>query len=118
MRPDGAGAPVAVARVRAAQQDPPWVRRGLIALVLAVVGLLIVVPLVNVFAQALADGVGTYAANLFADPDTRHSILLTLTVAPIALALTVVFGVAAAWAVARFEFPGRSLLIALIDLPF
>jgi sulfate transport system permease protein len=105
-------------RIRAAQQDPAWVRGGLTALALAVVALLIVVPLVNVFVQALSDGFSAYWKNLFDDPDTRHSILLTLIVAPTALVANVVFGIAAAWAVARFDFPGRTLLIALIDLPF
>ena len=56
--------------------------------------------------------------NLVGDPDTRHAILLTLTVAPIAVVANVVFGVAAAWAIARFRFPGRTLLTTLIDLPF
>ena len=105
-------------RVRRAQQDPAWVRRSLIALALGIVGILIGIPLVNIFTQALGEGVGTYWDNLFADPDTRHSIFLTLTVAPIALAANVIFGVAAAWTIARFDFPGRSLLTALIDLPF
>jgi sulfate transport system permease protein len=109
---------IAASRIRRAQQDPAWVRWGLTTLALGVVGLLVVVPVVNVFVQAFADGFAGYWKNLAGDPDTRHSILLTLTVAPIALALNVVFGVAAAWAVARFDFPGRSLLIALIDLPF
>ncbi len=109
---------IAVRRIRRAQQDPVWVRWGLSLLVLIVVGLLIVVPVVNIFVQALSEGVGIYWRNLFADPDTRHSIVLTLTVVPIALAANVVFGVAAAWAVARFDFPGRTLLTALIDLPF
>jgi sulfate transport system permease protein len=94
------------------------VRWGLTALVVTLVGLLIVVPIVNIFVEALRGGVGVYWANLFGDPDTRHSILLTLTVVPIALVANLVFGVAAAWAVARFDFPGRALLIALIDLPF
>src|SRR5688572_8760910 len=109
---------IAGARTRRAQQDPAWVRWTLIGLALAVVGILIVIPIVNVFAQALKGGLTAYWQNLMGDPDTRHSILLTLTVAPIALAANIVFGVAAAWAVARFDFPGRSLLIALIDLPF
>jgi sulfate transport system permease protein len=109
---------VAGRRVRQAQQDPAWVRFGLTALVLLLVGLLIVVPVVNIFAQALSGGVGVYWRNLFADPDTRHSITLTLTVVPLALVANVVFGIAAAWAIARFDFPGRTLLIALIDLPF
>ena len=101
-----------------AQQDPAWVRWGLTGLAVSVVSLLIVVPVVNVFAEALAEGAGTYWKNLFADPDTRHSILLTLTVVPIVLVANLVFGVTAAWAITRFNFPGRSLLTALIDLPF
>jgi sulfate transport system permease protein len=105
-------------RVRAAQQDPRWVRWSLTGLVLLVVGLLIVVPVANIFAQALSRGIGVYWRNLFADPDTRHSIILTLTVVPIALTANVSFGIAAAWAIARFRFPGRTLLTALIDLPF
>jgi len=109
---------IAASRIRRAQQDPAWVRWGLTAFALGVVGLLVVVPVVNVFVQAFAEGFSGYWRNLTGDPDTRHSILLTLTVAPIALAANIVFGVAAAWAVARFDFPGRSLLIALIDLPF
>jgi sulfate transport system permease protein len=94
------------------------VRWGLTLLAVLVVGVLVVVPLVNVFAQALAHGPGVYWDSLAADPDTRHAILLTLTVAPVAVAANVVFGVAAAWAIARFRFPGRTLLVSLIDLPF
>jgi sulfate transport system permease protein len=105
-------------RVRRAQQDPVWVRWGLTLAAAFVVGLLIVVPVVHVFVGALSHGVGTYWANLFGDPDTRHSIGLTLTVVPLALAANVLFGVAAAWAIARFRFPGRTVLTAMIDLPF
>jgi sulfate transport system permease protein len=105
-------------RLKTAQQDPAWVRWTLTALALAVVGVLIVIPLANVFVQALSEGAGTYWANLVKDPDTRHSIILTLTVVPIALAANVVFGLAAAWAIARFDFPGRTVLTTLIDLPF
>jgi len=104
--------------LRRAQADSVWVRRALTFAAVAVVGVLVVVPLVNVFAQALADGVGTYWRNLFDDHDTFESIKLTLIVAPTALALNLVFGVAAAWAIAKFTFPGRTLLTALIDLPF
>ena len=71
-----------------------------------------------VFYQALANGPRVYWDSLAADPDTRHAILLTLTVAPVAVGANVVFGVAAAWAIARFRFPGRTLLVSLIDLPF
>jgi sulfate transport system permease protein len=109
---------IGAGRVRRAQQDPAWVQWGLTSFVLVVVGVLIVAPLVNIFAQALSEGVAVYWKNLFADADTRQSIVLTLTVVPIALAANVVFGVAAAWAIARFEFRGRALLTAAIDLPF
>ena len=108
----------AVGKHRRAQQDPSWVRWGLTAVVLAVVGVLIVIPIVNVFAEALSQGIGVYWRSLFVDPDTRHSILLTLTVVPIALVANVLFGITAAWAISRFNFPGRTLLTALIDLPF
>ena len=91
---------------------------GLILAAVSVVGVLIVIPVVHVFAGALSEGVRVYWDNLVADPDTRHSILLTLTVVPLALAANVVFGIAAAWAIARFRFPGRTVLTALIDLPF
>jgi sulfate transport system permease protein len=94
------------------------VRVTLTGAALLVVGVLIVVPVVSVFVQAFANGVPAYFAELIGDRDTRSAILLTLTVAPTAVALNVVFGVAAAWAIARFRFPGRTLLLTLIDLPF
>src|SRR5262245_39872856 len=103
---------------RRVQEDPWWVRGPLIAGALAIVGVLIVIPLVNVFYQAFAAGLSTYFDNLLKDPDTRHAILLTLTVAPAALGFNIVFGIAAAWAIARFQFRGRTLLVSLIDLPF
>src|SRR5581483_2115416 len=81
---------------RRAQHDPWFIRWPLILLAVAVLGLLIVVPVVNVFAQALAGGPQAYWQNLVADPDTRHSILLTLTVAPAAVVANIIFGVAAA----------------------
>jgi sulfate/thiosulfate transport system permease protein len=79
---------------------------------------LVVVPVVNVFVQALAPGLAVYWHNLTADPDTRHAIMLTLTVAPVAVGMNLAFGISAAWLIARFRFPGRTLLTALIDLPF
>ncbi|HEY3494876.1 MAG TPA: sulfate ABC transporter permease subunit CysW [Polyangiaceae bacterium] len=106
------------APVRRAQEDPRWVRLGLTCIALAAVGLIVVVPIANVFAGAFAEGVGTYWKNLVSDADTLHSILLTLTVVPIALVANTIFGIAAAWAVSRFSFPGRTLLVAFIDLPF
>src|SRR3954447_18760351 len=98
--------PAAPAPFRRARQDH-WLVRGVLTLAtLAIVGVLIVVPVVSVFAQALANGVSVYWDSLVGDPDTRHSILLTATVAPVAVALNLVFGVAAAWCIARFRFPG------------
>jgi sulfate transport system permease protein len=103
---------------RTALQDPWLVQWGLIIAAVGIVGVLVIVPIINVFYEALARGAGTYMQNLLADPDTRHAIVLTLTVAPVAVALNVVFGVAAAWAIARYQFPGRTILTTLIDLPF
>jgi sulfate transport system permease protein len=103
---------------RRANQDHWLVRWTLTLLAVGAITLLVIVPVVNVFWQALAHGVGTYWSCLADDADTRHAILLTLTVAPVAVVLNLVFGVAAAWTIARFRFPGRALLLTLIDLPF
>jgi sulfate transport system permease protein len=100
------------------RRDPPLVQWGLTLLAIAAIVILIVVPVVHVFYQALANGLAAYWQNLVGDADTLHSILLTLAVAPVAVAANLVFGVAAAWAIARFRFPGRALLTALVDLPF
>jgi sulfate transport system permease protein len=99
-------------------RDPAWVRVALTALALLALTVLVVVPVVSVFYEALADGAGAYWRNLTADPDTRHSVVLTLLVAPLAVLCNLVFGVAAAWAISRFRFPGRTLLVTLIDVPF
>jgi sulfate/thiosulfate transport system permease protein len=79
--------------------------------------LFLVLPLVAVFTEALRRGIGAYWES-FQDPDALAAIRLTLTVAAIAVPLNLVFGVAAAWAIAKFEFRGKNLLITLIDLPF
>ena len=110
--------PIQAASVRKIQQDPLWVRWSLTLLVVLVVGVLVVIPVVNVFSEALSEGVGAYLKNLFGNPDTRQSMLLTMIVAPTALVANTLFGLAAAWAIARFRFPGRTLLTSLIDLPF
>ena len=106
------------AAVRRAQEDPLLVQGTLIAIALAVVGVLIVVPIANVFYEAFAKGPGAYWNALVSDPDTLSSIRLTLIVAPTAVVLNVIFGLAAAWAIARFRFRGRTLFTAMIDLPF
>jgi len=100
-----------------ALRDPPWLRRLLVGAVLLFLGAFLGVPLVVVFHQALAGGWQTYLAAL-TEPDARAAIRLTLTVAAIAVPLNVVFGLAAGWALTRFRFRGKSLLVTLIDLPF
>ena len=97
--------------------EPLWVRRLLTGAALVFLALFLVMPLASVFAHALARGFGPYFSAL-ADPETLRAIRLTLIAAGIAVPLNLVFGVAAAWAIAKFDFPGKQLLITLIDLPF
>jgi sulfate transport system permease protein len=101
----------------AATGESPLVRWGLIGLALAFLGLFLFLPLVTVFAQALSRGLALYLSS-FTDPYTLSAIRLTLLTAAIAVPLNLVFGVAAAWAIAKFDFAGKSVLITLIDLPF
>lgn len=96
--------------------DPPWVRRLLIGIAVAFVGILVAAPLVAVLTSALRDGLGAYVAAI-SDRAALSALQLTLAAAAIAVPLNLVFGVAAAWAIARFSFPGRALLVTLIDLP-
>jgi sulfate transport system permease protein len=93
------------------------VRWTLIALALSFLALFLVLPLLAVFSEAFRRGIDTFLT-AFAEPDTQAAVGLTLLVAAIAVPLNLVFGVAAAWAVAKFEFPGKSVLVSLIDLPF
>jgi sulfate transport system permease protein len=93
------------------------VRWTLIALAVGFLVLFLVLPLLAVFAEALRRGLAAFFA-AFDDPDTQAAIRLTLLVAAIAVPLNLVFRLSAAWAIAKFEFPGKSVLISLIDLPF
>ena len=93
------------------------VRATLIGVSLAFLGLLLAAPLGAVLAQALAKGWAAYTES-FSDPDTRAAIRLTLLTAAIVVPVNTVFGICASWAIAKFEFKGKSLLITLIDLPF
>ncbi len=102
---------------RLATSEPAWVRRGLIAVALLFLGVFLLLPLVVVFREAFADGVGAYLDSL-RDPDNWAAIKLTLLIAVIAVPLNTLFGIAAAWAIAKYQFPGRSLLLTLVDLPF
>lgn len=101
---------------RRAGRDPAWVRALLIAISLIFLSLFLFLPLIAVFVEALRDGLSAYFTAITA-PDTLSAIRLTLLTTCIAVPLNVVFGVAAAWAISRFEFRGKNLLITLIDLP-
>jgi len=97
--------------------EPLFVRRLLIAVALGFIALFLVVPLVSVFAEALRQGLGFYFQTL-RDPMTVSAIELTLIAAGISVPLNCLFGVAAAWTIAKFDFPGKNILLTLIDLPF
>jgi sulfate transport system permease protein len=100
-----------------AMADPPWLRRLLIALALAFVGLFLVVPLATVFVGALGAGFDGWLRAV-SKPDTLSALWLTLLAAAIAVPLNLVFGLCAAWLLAKFRFRGRELLVTLVDLPF
>ena len=100
-----------------ATNEPAWVRRLLIGLALIFLTLFLFVPLISVFYEALKKGTDVYLAAI-TEPDAVAAIKLTLIAAAIAVPLNLIFGVAAAWSIAKFEFRGKSLLITLIDLPF
>lgn len=100
-----------------ATREAPWVRRLLLALGLSFFALFLLLPLVAVFTEALRKGWDVYIAALV-EPDAISAVVLTLTAAVIAVPLNLVFGVSAAWAIAKHDFRGKQLLITLIDLPF
>ncbi len=103
--------------VQRAMTEPPIVRRLLIGLTLVFLTLFLFLPLAVVFYEAFRKGLGVYFAAIV-DPDALAAIRLTLLCTVIAVPLNLVFGIAAAWAIAKFEFHGKSVLITLIDLPF
>ncbi|MBV8969883.1 MAG: sulfate/thiosulfate ABC transporter permease CysW, partial [Verrucomicrobia bacterium] len=98
-------------------RDPFQMRALLIAVAAGFLLLFLIVPLITVFKEAFSHGVSAYFAT-FNDRAGQAAIGLTLLVAAISVPCNLVFGVAAAWAVAKFQFPGRNILITLIDLPF
>jgi sulfate transport system permease protein len=119
---DAAPARPAVARIRPrdianATTEPAWVRWALIGLALIFLTLFLFIPLVTVFYEALKKGWEVYAAAV-TDEDAVSAIRLTLLAAAISVPLNLIFGVAAAWCLAKFEFRGKSLILTLIDLPF
>jgi sulfate transport system permease protein len=102
---------------RSAVREPAWVRTTLVTVAVLFLGIFVFVPLCTVFAEALKKGLGVYLTS-FNDSAAIAAIQLTLLVPAIAVPANLVFGLAAAWAIAKFEFPGKSLLVTLIDLPF
>jgi sulfate/thiosulfate transport system permease protein len=105
------------ARFRDPATESPLARMLLIAIAVGFMAIILLLPLLLVFIEAFRKGIPAFFEAL-AEPDTFSAIRLTLTVAAIAVPLNLVFGVAAAWAIAKFEFPGKAFLTTLIDLPF
>jgi sulfate transport system permease protein len=104
-------------KVQAGTTEARWIRRSLIGLALTFMFLFLVLPLAAVFTEALRKGLDAYLEAL-KEPDAWSAIRLTLITAAIAVPLNLVFGVAAAWAIAKYEFKGKSVLTTLVDLPF
>ncbi|MDB5944046.1 MAG: putative type sulfate transport system, permease component [Ramlibacter sp.] len=102
---------------RVTTTEAPWVRRTLTGIALAFLLLFLVLPLAAVFTEALRKGLGAYL-EAFREPDAWSAIWLTLITAAIAVPLNLVFGVAAAWCIAKYEFRGKAFLTTLVDLPF
>ena len=102
---------------RAATAEPRWVRLALMGTALGFLFFFLGLPLLAVFVEAFAQGLPAYWAAL-AEPETRTAVWLTMLIAVVVLPFNVLFGIAAAWAVAKFDFRGKSLLLTLIDLPF
>jgi sulfate/thiosulfate transport system permease protein len=100
-----------------ARADPVPMRWAIIGIAIAFLIIFIVIPLLNVFAQAFSKGFDAYVAAI-GNPDAVDAIKLTLVVAAISVTLNLVFGVIAAWAITKYEFAGKSLLVTVIDLPF
>jgi len=110
-------ADITFARRTPVTTEPRLTRHILIGTVVVLITILLFAPLIAVFAEALRQGAAASVQSL-ASPDARSAIQLTLTVAAIAVPLNAVFGIAAAWAITKFEFRGKAFLITLIDLPF
>ena len=107
----------AVRRTQAGTTEPVWVRWTLISVALGFIFLFLILPLAAVFTEALRKGLGAYLEAL-KEPDAWTAIRLTVVTAAIVVPLNLVFGLAAAWSIAKFEFRGKAFLTALVDLPF
>ncbi|SFL73927.1 sulfate transport system permease protein [Bradyrhizobium sp. NFR13] len=95
----------------------PMTRRVVLGIVAILTLLFLIAPLALIFSSALSQGIGTFF-NSLTEPGTQHAIFLTVVTALIAVPINIVFGLAAAWTVTKFTFPGRTLLISLIELPY
>jgi sulfate/thiosulfate transport system permease protein len=115
--PLAATAGVAPRALRTATTEPAWVRRLLVGIAVAFMTLFLFVPLATVFFAAFKKGVEVYLAAI-TEPDALSAIQLTLIATAISVPLNLVFGLAAAWSITKFDFRGKSLLLTLIDLPF
>ena len=102
---------------RPATEETPLARRAMIGSAVAGIAVLVFAPMIAVFAEALAKGIGTAIASL-GNKDAQSAIRLTLTIAAISVPLNAAFGIAAAWFITKFDFRGKAVLITLIDLPF
>ncbi|TBN15166.1 sulfate ABC transporter permease subunit CysW [Agrobacterium cavarae] len=97
--------------------DAPWVRRSLVGFVLIIGAFLVVAPLAVIAVEAFSQGLKAYAATIN-HPDTRHAIMLTVITALIAVPINTLFGVAAAWAITKFDFWGKRFLLVIVEIPF
>ncbi|MGD0618880.1 MAG: sulfate ABC transporter permease subunit CysW [Bryobacteraceae bacterium] len=104
-------------RPRSRHTEPPWLRFTIILVAASFVAVLVLLPVIAVFSEALRKGLAVYAASI-TDHDALSALRLTLLTAAISVTANLVFGLAASWAIAKFDFPGKSTLLSLIDLPF
>jgi sulfate transport system permease protein len=114
---DGASTDEVAARMRHATSEPAWARALITAIAIVFLGVFLLIPLAAVFTEALRQGVRVYLAAI-TKAEARSAIRLTLVTAAVAVPLNLIFGLAASWAITRFEFRGKNLLTTLIDLPF
>lgn len=109
--------PTPLPRTQSAISESVWVQRVLIAIAVGFLLLFLLIPLLSVFVEAFRGGIAAYMAT-FEDRYARHAILLTVITAALCVPLNTLFGLAAAWAITKFDFKGKSFLVTLIDLPF
>jgi sulfate/thiosulfate transport system permease protein len=106
-----------IRRFKKPTDDPAWLKAILGVLAIGFIAILLLLPLVLVFREAFAQGVSTFWTAI-AEPDSLAAVRLSLTAAAIAVPLNTLFGITAAWSIAKFDFPGKTFLVTLIDLPF